>query len=80
MGSDGRHTSASSLTTNGKEMILNKKQNENQQQNGTKEKITRHRPSGGSVMTTRDPMAKQKISDICEPGPLKRAQGILNLS
>jgi hypothetical protein len=58
-------------------MILNKKQNENQQQNGTNEKIARHRPSGASAMNTKDPMAKQKMSSIYEPGPLKRAQGIL---
>jgi hypothetical protein len=38
--------------------------------------MDRHRPSGASAMNVRDPMSKQKMSDICEPGPLKRAQGI----
>ncbi len=76
MDSNGRHTSVSSTTTNGQQIVLNKKQNENQQQNGTNEKIARHRPTGSSVMNTRDPMAKQKMSSIGEPGPLKRAQGI----
>ncbi len=44
--------------------------------NGTTEQIDRHRPAGASVMNARDPMSKQKMSNICEPGPLKRAQGI----
>ena len=43
--------------------------------NGSNEKITRHRPTGASVMNARDPMSKQKMSNIYEPGPLKRAQG-----
>jgi hypothetical protein len=80
MDSNGRHTSASSITTNGQPSILNKNQkNENQQQNGTNEIIGRHRPSGASVMNARDPMTKQKMSNICEPGPLKRAQGRDNI-
>ncbi len=76
MDSNGRHTSVSSTptTTNGQQMIASKKPNEHQQQNGTNEKITRHRPAGASVMNARDPMAKQKMSNIYEPGPLKRAQ------
>jgi hypothetical protein len=40
------------------------------------EQMDRHRPSGASVMNARDPMSKQKMSNICEPGPLKRAQGM----
>jgi hypothetical protein len=78
MDSNGRHTSVNSTTTNGQQMMSNKKQNENQQQNGTNEKIARHRPTGASAMNARDPMAKQKMSSIGEPGPLKRAQGKLN--
>ncbi len=46
--------------------------------NGINEQMDRHRPSGVSVMNTKDPMSKQKMSNICEPGPLKRAQGIKN--
>jgi hypothetical protein len=38
--------------------------------------MDRHRPSGVSVMNVKDPMSKQKMSNICEPGPLKRTQGI----
>jgi hypothetical protein len=76
MDSNGRHTSGSNLSTNGQPIIVNKKQNDNPQQNGTNEKIGRHRPSGASVMNARDPMTKQKMSNICEPGPLKRAQGL----
>lgn len=74
MDSNGRHSS----TSNGQSttaMVMNKKSQENQQQNGTNEKIARHRPAGASVMNARDPMSKQKMSNICEPGPLKRAQG-----
>jgi hypothetical protein len=77
MDSNGRHASTSSITTNGQQKILNKKQHENQQQNGTKEKIARHRPAGASVMNARDLTAKQKMSSVYEPGPLKRAQGML---
>lgn len=44
--------------------------------NGVNEQIDRHRPAGASVMNARDPMSKQKMSNICEPGPLKRTQGI----
>ena len=76
MDSNGRHSSGSNLTTNGQQMIVNKKPNDNQQQNGMNEKIGRHRPTGASVMNARDPMTKQKMSNICEPGPLKRAQGL----
>jgi hypothetical protein len=79
MDSNGRHTSGSSIT-NGQTSTSNKKQNENQQQNGTSEKIARHRPSGASVMNARDPMTKQKMTNICEPGPLKRAQGIVKFN
>jgi len=39
--------------------------------------MDRHRPSGASAINARDPMSKQKMSNICEPGPLKRAQGII---
>ncbi len=41
--------------------------------------MDRHRPSGASAMNARDPMSKQKMSNISEPGPLKRAQGRKNL-
>ncbi|CAF2728782.1 unnamed protein product [Rotaria sp. Silwood2] len=78
MDSNGRHTSVSSITINGQQLLSNKKLNENQQQNGATDKIGRHRPAGASVMNARDPMTKQKMSNICEPGPLKRAQGIVN--
>ncbi|CAF4611601.1 unnamed protein product, partial [Rotaria magnacalcarata] len=78
MDSNGRHASGSSIT-NGQQSMSNKKPNENQQQNGTIDKIGRHRPSGASVMNARDPMTKQKMSNICEPGPLKRAQGLADL-
>ena len=54
---------------------MNKKNNENQPQLTANDKIARHRPAGASVMNARDPMSKQKMSSICEPGPLKRAQG-----
>lgn len=37
--------------------------------------MDRHRTSGASLINGRDPMNKQKTSDIGEPGPLKRAQG-----
>jgi hypothetical protein len=48
--------------------------------NGINEQIDRHRPSGASaVMNARDPMSKQKVPNSCEPGPLKRAQGIETL-
>lgn len=77
MDSNGRHTSTTGPTTNGQQSVSNKKQNENQQQNGTLEKIGRHRPAGASVMNARDLMTKQKMSNIGEPGPLKRAQGIV---
>ena len=73
MDSNGRHSSTSNGQSNN--TTLNKKPVENQQQNGTNEKIARHRPAGASVMNARDPMSKQKMSNICEPGPLKRAQG-----
>lgn len=43
--------------------------------NGHTESIDRHRPSGASVTNARDPMTKQKMSTISEPGPLKRTQG-----
>ena len=76
MDSNGRHSSGSHLTTNGQQMIVNKKSNDNQQQNDMNDKIGRHRPTGASVMNARDPMTKQKMSNICEPGPLKRAQGL----
>jgi hypothetical protein len=77
MDSNGRHPSGSNLTTNGQQMIVNKKPNDTtQQQNGTNEKIGRHRPTGASVMNARDPMTKQKMTNIYEPGPLKRAQGL----
>ena len=69
MDSNGRHTSVNSLTTNGQKF------NENQRQNGTIEKINRNRPAGASAMNTRDPMLKQKLINMCEPGPLKRVQG-----
>lgn len=77
MDSNGRHASVSSTSTNGQPVRINKKSNENQQQNGNAEKIARHRPAGASAMNSRDPMAKQKMSDFAEPGPLKRAQGTL---
>ena len=73
--SNGRHVSANPAVNGQSTILSNKKFNENQQQNGTKEKIDRHRPSGASVMNARDPMSKQKMSNIYEPGPLKRAQG-----
>ncbi|CAF1389462.1 unnamed protein product, partial [Didymodactylos carnosus] len=41
--------------------------------------IGRHRPSGASCMNARDPMAKQKMSAINEPGPLKRFPGLSDL-
>ncbi|CAF4367466.1 unnamed protein product, partial [Adineta steineri] len=41
--------------------------------------IDRNRPTGASVMNTKDSMGKQKIPNIVEPGPLKRAQGIADL-
>ncbi|CAF4012752.1 unnamed protein product, partial [Rotaria sp. Silwood1] len=69
MDSNGRYTSTGSITTNGQQLLSNKKSNENQQQNGTMDKIGRHRPAGASVMNARDPMTKQKMSSICEPGP-----------
>ena len=47
--------------------------------NGYHEQIDRHRPSGASVMNGKDPMTKQKMSNIAEPGPLRRAQGITDL-
>ena len=39
------------------------------------EPMDRHRPTGASATNARDPMSKQKMSNIGEPGPLKRAQG-----
>jgi len=75
MDSNGRHTSVSNSTTNGQQIVSNKKTNENRQQNGSNEKITRQRATGASAMNSRDPIAKQKMSSIGEPGPLKRAQG-----
>jgi hypothetical protein len=59
--SNGRYTSASSST--------------NGQQNGATEQLDRHRSSGASAMNARDLVSKQKVSNIGEPGPLKRAQG-----
>ncbi|CAF1100096.1 unnamed protein product [Adineta steineri] len=47
--------------------------------NGINEQIDRNRPTGASVMNTKDSMGKQKIPNIVEPGPLKRAQGIADL-
>lgn len=78
MDSNGRHPSVSSTSTNGQPIKTTKKANENQPQNGNVEKIARHRPAGASAMNARDPTAKQKMADIAEPGPLKRAQGKLN--
>ena len=79
MDSNGRHSTTSNgqstTATTTTAMGMNKKSQENQQQNGTTEKIARHRPAGASVMNARDPINKQKMSNICEPGPLKRAQG-----
>jgi len=49
------------------------------QENGVNDNLNRQRPSGASVVSNRDPMAKQKMSSICEPGPLKRAQGLNDL-
>ncbi|UJR28271.1 hypothetical protein I4U23_009521 [Adineta vaga] len=79
MDSDGRQASINSLKTNGQQLPSNKTPNGNQQQNGSSELIDRHRPSGASVMNARDPMTKQKMSTICEPGPLKRAQALSDL-
>jgi hypothetical protein len=76
--SNGRHTPGGSSSTNGQQIVSNKKTNENRQQNGSNEKINRHRPSGASAMNARDPLAKQKMSNVGEPGPLKRAQGKIN--
>lgn len=73
---DGRHTSINSLTSNGQQSTSSKKSNDQSQQNGSSDLIERNRPAGASVMNARDPMSKQKMSNICEPGPLKRAQGI----
>jgi hypothetical protein len=73
MDSNGRHSSTNNEQSTS---TLNKKSTDIQQPNGTNEKIARHRPSGASVMNARDPMSKQKMSNICEPGPLKRAQGM----
>ncbi|CAF4362464.1 unnamed protein product, partial [Adineta steineri] len=42
--------------------------------NEINEQIDRNRPTGASVMNTKDSMGKQKIPNIVEPGPLKRAQ------
>ncbi|CAF1543071.1 unnamed protein product, partial [Adineta ricciae] len=47
--------------------------------NEVHEQIDRYRPAGASVMNSRDPMTKQKMSNISEPGPLKRAQGFADL-
>ncbi|CAF1082433.1 unnamed protein product [Adineta steineri] len=47
--------------------------------NEINEQIDRNRPTGASVMNTKDSMGKQKIPNIVEPGPLKRAQGIADL-
>ena len=75
--SNGRHTPGGS-STNGQQIVSNKKTNENRQQNGSNEKINRYRPAGASAMNSRDPLAKQKASDVGEPGRLKRAQGKFN--
>lgn len=72
MDTNGRYSQG----TNGQSKnSLGKKNAENQPQNGNSEKLNRDRPAGASVMNARDPMSKQKMSNICEPGPLKRAQG-----
>ena len=46
--------------------------------NGINEQIDRYRPSGASVKNARDSASKQKIPNNYEPGPLKRAQGIVD--
>lgn len=78
MDSNGRHTSVSSTSTNSQPIKTTKKANENQTHNGSSEKIGRHRPAGASAMNARDHTGKQKLGDIAEPGPLKRAQGKFN--
>ncbi|CAF0958063.1 unnamed protein product [Rotaria sordida] len=51
----------------------------NGQQNEANEQIDRQGSYGVSFINSQDSMSKQKMSNISEPGPLKRAQGLTDL-